>query len=126
MTESEAITALTDLAELITSCMGVWISVTFGYLTVVYFLGAALTRLQCIAISVLYVTLATLFATPAIGYTDGWLRLYEREMTVLDHVWVFSHMQRFVKGLAFVFISATLISLYFMYDVRKRNRKWCA
>lgn len=122
MTEPDAIAALTDLGELITSCVGVWISVTFGYLTVAYFLGAALTRSQCTGISILYVALATMFAATSVGYVDGWVQLHERESTVLDQVWVFSHVEGYVEGLAFVFISGTLISLYFMYDVRKRNK----
>ena len=67
MTEADAIGALTNIGEVAATYTGMWLSVTFGYLTVAYFLGKSLSRFQCLAISTLYVVFAIIFAAVAVG-----------------------------------------------------------
>jgi hypothetical protein len=118
--EGEAIEALANIGELASIFFTLWLSVTFGYLTVAYFLGAALSRLQCWSISVLYVLVALMTGGTAYGYVDGWVQLREREVTILDNVWIFANVDGYLEGTALVLTIASMTSLYFMYDVRKK------
>jgi len=119
MSEGEVIAALTDIGETFSTFTGLWVSVTFAYLTVAYLVGKALSRFQCLAISALYVVSSVLFGTSAQGYADGWVRLHLRETSVFDEVFVFNNVTFYAEAGAVFFGLGTLLSLYFMYDVRK-------
>ncbi len=120
MNEGEAIEALANIGELASIFFTLWLSVTFGYLTVAYFLGAALSRFQCWSISVLYSLVALMTGGTAYAYVDGWMQLREREVTILDNVWIFANVDGYLEGTALLLTTASMASLYFMYDVRKK------
>ncbi|MEH6639795.1 MAG: hypothetical protein V7717_11005 [Porticoccaceae bacterium] len=121
MTEAEAIESLTGTGAMVATFAAMWISMTFGYLTVAYFIGAALSRFQCTVISVLYAVWAGMFASVTIGYGHAWLLLREREDTIYDSVPNFASVPYYLELMIFVFGASTLVTLYFMHDIRKRG-----
>ena len=122
MTEADTIAALTNIGEVAATYTGMWLSVTFGYLTVAYFLGKSLSRFQCLAISAIYAVFAVIFAAVTIGFVDSFWLLRAREKTIIDEAWIFSSLPGYLEGTAFVLLAATLVSLYFMYNVRQREK----
>ena len=123
MNEVDAIESLTNIGEIAATYGTLWVSITFGYLTVAYFLGTALSRFQCLAISTLYVVFAAIFAATTLGYVDSWLQLQSRENTVFDNVWLFNEIPFYFESTALVLVGSTILSLYFMYNVRTSSRK---
>ncbi len=122
MTEADTIAALTNIGEVTATYAGMWVSVTFGYLTVAYFLGKSLSRFQCLTISTLYGVLAAIFVSVTVGYVDSWFVIQAREKTIFDEVWIFNNVPGYIEGTAFVLVAATLVSLYFMYNVRNADK----
>ena len=116
MTEAETISTLTEIAGVAWAFQGSWISVTFAYLTVAYFLGTRLSRFQCLVISTLYVYGAFFFAGTAWTWQKAFEVLQAREKTIVDDV-ISIDVPWPDIGL-FLYVSGTLIGLYFMYRVR--------
>lgn len=123
MTEAEAIGALVDIDELAATYGSLWLSVTFGYLTVAYFLGKALSRFQCLMISVLYIVSALNYVGSVVGQTQAWELLVERERTIYDGVWLATGFSGWADGGALFYLAGTIIALYFMYNVRNSEKK---
>jgi hypothetical protein len=119
MTEAEAIESLAIMASNTATYFTVFLSFTFGYLSVAYFLGAALTNFQCLAISGIYFFSASVFGAAAIGWTGAYDDLKNREQTILDDYWILN-IAEWASGVLVMVVSIILVSLYFMYDVRKR------
>jgi high-affinity Fe2+/Pb2+ permease len=118
MTEAEAIAALIDLAEVTTSQTGVWCSLTFGYLTVAYFVGKALSRFQCLTISIIYTVIAFFFVATVMHHSQAWILLLGREHTIYDEIWLSPGFNHLGGSIALFLSVGTLVSLYFMYNVR--------
>lgn len=121
MTEAEAISALTDIGEVAGTYGGLWVSSTFAYLMVCYFVGKALTTFQCLVISVLYGTSGLMFAGAALGYSNSWLLLRSRERTIFDEVWLFAEIDYYSTMAGVVLFGGVFVSLYFMYNIRKQE-----
>ena len=119
MTEAEAIESLNGMADVAVSQLSVWVSITFGYLTVAYFLGSKLSRFQCGAVSILYVVTSFLFGGSAIIYVHAWQLTRIREATVFNELALASNLPAYVGSTSAVVLGGTLISLYFMHNVRK-------
>lgn len=94
------------------------------FLTVSYFIGAALSRFQCLAISILYATLTVLFGVGAVAYSHGWILLHSREATIFDDVWLMNNIDGWIGVMSFWIAAGTLTSLYFMYNVRNTQEKY--
>ncbi len=122
MTEAEATTTLIAMGDLLATYLGLWVTATFAYLTVAYFVGENLSRFQNVAISGLYVAAAASFAFAALGHTDAFLQLYEREYSVYREVFNAPVLPLYLPIFGIIFVCGTLISLYFMLNVR-RNQK---
>ena len=103
--------------------IALWLSSTFAYLTVSYLVRKALSTFQCLLVSRLYGVMALMFAGAAVGYTNSWFLLKARENTILDDVLLFQGMENYISGAAVVFFGGTLVSLYFMYNVRHRKHE---
>ena len=86
MTEAEAVASLNGMADVCGSLLSVWVSITFGYLTVAYFVGVKLTRFQCVAISMLYVATSLVFGGSGILYVHAWQLTRIREGTVFNEL----------------------------------------
>ena len=120
MTESETIEALSEISINGITYLSVFISVTFAYLTVTYLVGRTLTKIQCIAVSALYVLFASMTAIATVGWSEAWMRLREREESVIDDIWLFENMQWLYWQLPMLTL-VVLASLWFMWDVRRRS-----
>ena len=121
MSEGEAIAALTDIGETAATFFSLWVSVTFAFLTVAYFVGRSLTRFQCLAISALYIASAATFGASAQGYAEAWVKMRCRVNTVFDDVAVFANVSFYGEAAIFILMGGTLLSLYFMYDIRRKR-----
>ena len=124
MNESDTISALTEIGTMAATWASLWVSLTFAFLTVSYFIGAALSRFQCLAISILYATSAVLFGVGAIAYSHGWILLHSREATIFDEVWLMNNIGGWIGVMSFWVTTGTLVSLYFMYNIRNAGKKY--
>ena len=122
MTQSETLAVLSDFGENTATYLAMYISVTFAYLTVAYFVGASLSRFQCLAISSFYVVSALVTGATTVGWANAFLILKADEETMLNQVWLFDKLGIF-PGLISVVVGVCLLSLYFMYDVRRIGEK---
>ena len=118
MTEEGAIAALTDIGETFSTFTGLWVSVTFAYLSVAYLVGKSLTRFQCAAISILYILSSITFGFSAQAYADSWVKLHQRVTSVFDDVFA-ANFPYYGEAAAAFFVAGTVLSLYFMYDIRR-------
>ncbi len=124
MTEAEmrAATMLVEVGDIAVTFMGAWVSLTFAYLTAAYFVGRALSRFQCWAISVFYVVMAVVFAMSAVGYVKTWRALYLREPVIFGEVWEFG-FPWWGELSGFFFYGGIFVSLYFMYNIRQTDKE---
>lgn len=120
MTEQEAIVALAALGDVFGSFATVYFSITFAYISAAYLVGDALSRFQCFAVSLLYVVSASIFGGSTIGYADAWITVKMQHRSTLDDVWMMQDMG-WVPVTVIMVIATTSLSLYFMYDVRKKQ-----
>ena len=119
MSEAEATEMLIAMGDVLATYLGLWVTSTFAYLTVAYFVGPKLSRFQNYAVSGLYVVAASSFALAALGHTDGFLELYQREVTVYRNIFFADLLPYYLPGFATIFVVGMFVSLYFMYNVRK-------
>ena len=122
MTEAETLEVLADFANNTATYFTMFVSFTFAYLTVAYFVGKSLSRFQCLAISGLYLISAAVSGTTTVGWAQAWLTLRERERTMLDDVWLFNDIG-WIGAVSFLFVTISSVSLYFMYDIRNRRKE---
>ena len=115
MNEADAIGALGDIADNAGTFVGMWISVTFAYLTAAYIIGSAMSRFQCLAITALYIVTAFFVGSAAFVHTQAWLRFNESQSTIYSALW----LPPFDGGVAAFLVGGTLLPLYFMYNVRQ-------
>ena len=120
MSEPEAVASLNGIADVVSSLMAMWISVTFGYLTVSYFVGAALTRFQYTVVTTLYLMFATVFGASAVLYVHAWQLTNVRERTVFSEIPLSGNLPAYVGGTSVILVVGTTISIYFMYNLRKK------
>ena len=116
-----AIGALTDIADVAATYLGVWLSLTFAYLTVSYFVGKALSRYQCMMISFLYLLSASMFGVTTLVHVKAWVLLRAREQSVYDEISLVT-FPWWIEAVAIFLVTGTLISLYFMYNVRHTEK----
>jgi len=122
MTEFETIEALSNLAANAATFFTVFLSMTFGYLTAAYLVGADLTRFQCFVIAGIYFLSPSVFGAAAITCTSTGPTLKARETSVIDDVWI-ANAVSWSGGAWVIVVVMILLSLYFMYNVRSTTRK---
>ena len=88
--EMRAATMLIEVGDIAVTFMAAWVSLTFAYITAPYFVGKALSRFQCLAISILYAVMALVFAMSAVGYAKSGKVLYDHNAVFFGDVWEFS------------------------------------
>jgi hypothetical protein len=120
MTESEVIESLSELSINASTYMTIFISVTFAYLMVAYFVGRSLSRFQCFAVSALYMLFAAITGASTISWSEAFQLLGARERSIMDEVWLFENAS-WVIWLVPLFSMVVFTSLYFMYDVRREK-----
>ena len=122
MTEAEAMAALAGLGDQIYAGVDTWLALTFGYLTLAYFVGAKLSRFQCLAVSFLYGIGASLYAVALPIHTHAWTILVNQFPTVYDGTWIKEPGLSWVVGSAVFYCAGTILALYFMYNVRTSDQ----
>ena len=123
MSETDVIATLNDIADVIATYVGMWLSFTFAYLTVAYFVGHALSRFQCFTISSLYALASAWFCSAGVAYTQAWQSLRLRETSLYDTIPLMTSQIGWEWGITAFLAGGTMVSLYFMYDIRKRDRQ---
>ena len=113
--------ALTDIADVAATYLGVWLSLTFAYLTVSYFVGRALSRHQCMMISFVYLLSASMFGVTTFVHVKAWVLLRAREQSVYDEISLVT-FPWWIEAVVIFLVTGTLISLYFMYNVRHTEK----
>jgi len=97
----------------------IYISFTFAYLTVAYFVGPALTRFQVFAASGLYLVAALSAAVGSILPMLAWGELLTSRETTLGKFEIWNG-DFWVIYMGTLYAAGILVSLYFMFDIRKR------
>ena len=120
MTEAETLVSLTDMSDTSLSFISVWISVTFAYLTVAYVVGKDLSRFQYIAITTLYLTVCFEMSMAAVTWIQAYEALHLKTATILREVTLANYS--YANTATIFFIGGTVLSLYFMYNIRHFNR----
>ena len=97
----------------------IYISFTFAYLTIAYFVGSALTRFQVIAASGLYLISAMSAALGTVMPVLAWGELLASRETTLAKfdLW---NADIWIPYMGIILAGGILVSLYFMFDVRVR------
>ena len=122
MTEAEIIEVVAILGSNTFSIFAVYLSITFAYLAASYFVGGTLNKFQVYAMSALYIASAGLSAIACVGTTEAWTELIATQPTMLNTLGIYSI--RFWDGYMAILLAAGMfISLYFMYEIRKRKRQ---
>ena len=96
----------------------IFISFTFAYQTVAYFVGSALTRFQAQVVSGLYVISSSSAAGGSILPMLAWTALLGSRETTLGkfEIWNGSFWMGYMGT---IYATGIVVSLYFMYNVRK-------
>ena len=119
MAEAEALEVLSNISINAATYWTMFVSFTFAYLTVAYFVGKSLSRFQCVAIFVFYIICAFMSGVTTVGWSEAWFIFKAREHTFIDDVIVFTDIGLFY-ALIFVLSAISITSLYFMCNDRRR------
>jgi len=122
MSEAETIELVALLGDNAVSNFAVYISITFAYLTVAYFVGAALSSFQMKAVSGLYLASSGICAISSVATVQAWVLIVSVEPTVLNT------LPLYTAGIWHIYMAVLLtagmvVSLYFMYDIRRRGNE---
>ena len=115
MTKAELIESLNLAAANGFEGYTMFITVTFAYLVVAYFVGEKLSRLQVLIGSVLYLASGISFWFATITHGASFHALaYEYQELIPSRLWLFP----WVETTTVLFSGGIIASLYFMWDVR--------
>lgn len=118
MNEGEAIEAAIAAAAVVFSCFAIFISFTFGYLVTAYFVGYKLTRFQVVTATGLYVVAAGFMIFVMVAWTQSLFAITDATATALNSVRLLNRGY-WVETLFFLCSTGVLMSLYFMWDLRR-------
>ena len=120
MTEGEAIEAAAAAAANAFTSFTIFISFTFAFLVTSYFVGSKLSRFQTLAAIGLYIVAGGFMALAMIAWTQALFAITGKNETVLNTVYL---IQRgyWVEVLSVLLGTGMLVSLYFMWDVRRQR-----
>jgi hypothetical protein len=116
MSDAEILEILNLHVSNVISAFGIYLSLTFAYLTAIYLIGVKLTKLQVIPLAFLYIIWAAAFAAAGITH------LTSQDLLIAQNPDLFSS---FMWRLPWTYIGTaisllgTLICIYFTYDVRR-------
>ena len=122
MTELETVEAVAILGSNALAASTIYYSFTFAYLAVCYLVGTHLSRFQTVAISILYVVSATTTMLSVIGHAQAMTAIMETHPSVLNQIMLWD-TRLWGIGVFFLFGSGIVLSLYFMYDLRRRDNE---
>ena len=120
MTEAELLEVVALYNVNAASYMAIFLTVTFAYLTAAYFQGSKLSSFQVAMVSGLYVLWSGVLAVGVYENTLAWENMVASQPTILNTSSLYgSGIFHFVAIL--IHTGSIGISLYFMYDVRKKK-----
>jgi len=117
MTEAELVEAANSSWALVTSTIGLYVTVTSAYLIVAYLAGAKLTKSQTGIISTLYIALAITLLTGLYAWVFRGNH-YSSELMTLDSRASAYYVHAVPIILTAVLTAGMLASLKFMWDIR--------
>lgn len=120
MTEAEVIELTAVCASNVFTALTIYISFTFGFLATAYFVGNKLTSFQALAATGLYLVAAGSMSLAMNAWLQALFKVINSQPTVVDTIPILVN-DIWVPGMSTVFILGILISLYFMWDVRRRK-----
>ena len=120
MTEAEALELIGIYTGNAHSLFTIYISVTFAYFATAFFVGSRLTSYQALAASGLYFISAISVAVALIANIQVWVLVAENTTTLMDGVQLFNG-NIWIPSLSLVMSVGIIASLYFMWDVRRRE-----
>ena len=120
MSEAEVIESMAILGDGAVNVFTVFISVTFAYLTVAYFVGRSLTKFQLIAVSGLYLVTSTTMGATCVACVIAWEKLIHQYPSALNNIPFFT-IGIWHKVMAIIFIGGVIVSYYFMYNIRNTD-----
>jgi len=121
MTEAEALDLIVGFGANATSGFAIYISFTFAFLTLSYFVGSKLTTFQAIVVSVIYIIGAIGPAVSAYSHIRAIAEIQASRPTLLDGLFGWDQTVFLIWEPVLAAIGI-LLSLYFLYDARRENR----
>ena len=118
MTEAEALEVAGIWVGNVIAAFTVYISFTMAYLAAAFFAGSRLSRFQALAASMLY----TVAATSALISMLHSLHIYGASLAMSPLIGAstpFSDRDTWMAALSILLTGGILVSLYFMWDVRR-------
>ena len=121
MSEAEALEiAMAGSANALSS-FALYISFTFGYLTVAYFVGTSLTRIQALTASGLFLLAAGATAVSCIASCNAFETVLSEYPTILNAQPLWNSFS-WQQVMSVVLSLGVLASLYFMYSIRLNGK----
>lgn len=121
MTEAESWEVVAAFSANALASFTVYISFTFAYLTAAYMVAGKLSKFQVLVGSGLYVAFAGCGAVSCIVSCNAFETVISAYPTVLDTQVQWSIPWQTVMSI--IFSVGTLVSLFFMYDLRRRAER---
>ena len=118
MSEAEALELIAVWGANTITAFTVYISFTFAYLATAFVAGPKLTQFQALIASGLYVLAAGATVLAEIVWLQGMFAISEANPTVVSSLKLFAG-EFWVLGMSSILSIGMLISLYFMWRVRK-------
>ncbi|MEQ8694609.1 MAG: hypothetical protein RIC85_04720 [Gammaproteobacteria bacterium] len=120
MTEAEILELVSLYYGNAIEAFTIYITFTFAYLTVAYFVGSKLTRFQVFVVSGLYLISALSTTLGSIMPMLAWGELLANRDTLLSKFPVWDG-EMWVVNMGIIFLVGIVVSFYFMYDVRSKS-----
>jgi hypothetical protein len=125
MSEAELLEQIAAYMGNCISAFTMYVSLTFGYLTVAYLVARRLTSFQAIASTSMYVgaSLSCVFTLiAALSVMDG----ISKELAETSTIWpntVFTNVAIWIPAMAVIMTAGVVTSVYFFHTVRKSEEK---
>ncbi len=116
MTEADILEVLNLYADNSINSFALYITFTSAFLIAVYTIGRDLSRFQATVFAVLYVVAASAPALACVMHCQSLKTLASKHTDILhSSLWLFP----WPTFIPIIFVSGILVSLYFLYDMRR-------
>ena len=123
MTEVDAVELASTCAANSFTAFSIYISFTFGFLVMAFFVGSKLTRFQALVATGLYLIAAGAMALSTTIWLHAFFLAKDSNTTFLDTISLLGNGQEWIPGISILLFLGVFISLYFMWDVRHPKTK---
>ena len=119
MSEAETLDLIAVYAANFMTSMTMYVSFTLAYLTAAYFVGRGLSPFQAFALSGLYIGAALAAGSSCVASVQVWGALVETHPPTLANLSLYRNGV-WDQYMSILLVTGVLISLYFMFDIRRR------